>query len=112
MARCLAEMAQEQVAQLGLIAQSAQDGSITQDSQRAAPSMLVEAIKRIQLLTAASNNAAELGMNLLKANKELTHAETEPTPVTIAFTVKDARVDADDNIFAEPAAGQVPAAAA
>ncbi len=127
MARRLADMASAQVAQLEVMAHGAHDGAhygaVVPDAlgvpgmqasqaQRALPEKMIDAIKRVQLLTAASNNAAELGMNLLKANKELTHAEGEPTPVTIAFTVKDARVDADDNIFAEPAAGQVPAAAA
>ena len=66
---------------------------------------LADAVKRIQLLTVAANHAAELGMNLLKANKDLAGAEQAPTPVAIAFAVEDARRDANDSVFIEPAAG-------
>ncbi len=122
MARRLAQMAQVQVARLdviGPLAHGAREvgGADAQDVHDApdvenTSQKMVDAIKRIQLLMAASNNAAELGMNLLKANKELTHADGQPTPVRIAFTVKDARRDADDKLFAEPAAGAVSATAA
>ena len=54
------------------------------------PEKAVDAIKRVQLLSAAANHAAEIGMNLMKAHKELLAADEAPTPVAIAFGVQDA----------------------
>ena len=43
-----------------------------------------------------ANGAAEIGMNLLKASKDVKPDDDAPTPVAITFGVKDAKRH-DDN---------------
>lgn len=45
----------------------------------------------IALLTKIANGAAEIGLGLLKANKDMVPEDDAPTPVAITFGVKDAR---------------------
>jgi hypothetical protein len=45
----------------------------------------------IALLTKVANGAAEIGIGLLKANKDMTPEDDSPTPVAITFGVKDAK---------------------
>jgi hypothetical protein len=48
------------------------------------------ALKGIAALTQLSNQAAETGLNLLKANKDLKPEDDKPTPVQIFIGVKNA----------------------
>jgi hypothetical protein len=45
----------------------------------------------IALLTKIANGAAEIGLGLLKANKDMTPEDDLPTPVAVSFGVKDAK---------------------
>jgi hypothetical protein len=88
------------------VAQAALSGAATAQSLAAlaqvqaeriddsAPEQLIDAVKRVQMLTVAANHAAELGMNLMKANKELLGADEAPTPVAIAFGIEEATREA------------------
>lgn len=49
-----------------------------------------QALGDIAVLTKMANGSAEIGLNLLKANKEVPGAEDAPTPVQIVIGVKDA----------------------
>jgi hypothetical protein len=55
----------------------------------------IENLKGIGALSRLANSASEIGLNLLKANKEtvdgLNKAEEKPEPKQIIFTVQDAR---------------------
>jgi len=57
----------------------------------AEPEKSIEALQRIGLLTKMANASAEIGLNLLKANKDVTPDDDTPTPVAITFGVRDAR---------------------
>jgi hypothetical protein len=48
------------------------------------------ALGDIAVLTKMANGSAEIGLNLLKANKEVPGADDVPTPVQIVIGVKDA----------------------
>ena len=54
------------------------------------------ALGDIAVLTRMANGAAEIGMNLLKASKDVKPDDDSPTPVAITFGVKDAKCH-DDN---------------
>ena len=54
------------------------------------------ALGDIAVLTKMANGAAEIGLNLLKASKEVKPDDDAPTPVGITFGVKDAKRH-DDN---------------
>jgi len=49
------------------------------------------ALTDIAVLTKIANASAEIGTNILKANKDNITQEDEPTPVMITFGVQDAR---------------------
>lgn len=49
----------------------------------------------VAVLMKMANSAAEIGLNLLKANKDATPEDDKPTPVAVNFGVKDAK-RADD----------------
>jgi ABC-type transporter Mla subunit MlaD len=49
-----------------------------------------QALGDIAVLTKMANGSAEIGLNLLKANKEVPGAEDVPTPVQIVIGVRDA----------------------
>ncbi len=49
-----------------------------------------EALGDIAVLTKMANGSAEIGLNLLKANKEVPGTDDAPTPVQIIIGVKDA----------------------
>jgi len=52
----------------------------------------IDALKGIAVLTKMANSSAEIGLNLLRANKDAMTGEDEPpTPVAITFGVKDAK---------------------
>ena len=48
-------------------------------------------IASIALLMKVANSSSEIGLNLLKANKDMKPEDDEPTPVAVTFGVKDAR---------------------
>lgn len=48
-------------------------------------------LKGIAVLTRTANEASEIGVNLLKANKDISTEGDLPTPVSIIFGIKDAR---------------------
>ena len=54
------------------------------------------ALGDIAVLTRMANGAAEIGMSLLKASKDVKPDDDAPTPVAITFGVKDAKRH-DDN---------------
>lgn len=63
----------------------------------AEPEKSMEALTRIGVLTKLANASSEIGLNLLRANKDNMPPEDEPpTPVAITFGVKDAKRHADD----------------
>jgi hypothetical protein len=62
----------------------------------AEPEKSIEALQRIGLLTKMANASSEIGLNLLKANKDMAPEDDAPTPVGITFGVKDARRHDDD----------------
>lgn len=45
----------------------------------------------IALLTKIANGAAEIGIGILKANKDATPEDDKPTPVAVTFGIKDAK---------------------
>lgn len=49
-----------------------------------------QALGDIAVLTKMANGSAEIGLNLLKANKEVPGADDVPTPVQIVIGGKDA----------------------
>lgn len=57
----------------------------------AEPEKSMEALQCIGVLTKMANASSEIGLNLLKANKDAITQEDEPTPVMITFGVQDAR---------------------
>jgi hypothetical protein len=57
----------------------------------AEPEKSMEALQRIGVLTKMANASSEIGLNLLKANKDAITQEDDPTPVMITFGVQDAR---------------------
>jgi hypothetical protein len=61
----------------------------------ASPLESIEALKGVSALTRLANDSAEIGLNLLKANKEavdgLNKSDQTPEPKQIVFTVRDAR---------------------
>lgn len=63
----------------------------------AEPEKSMEALQRIGILTKMANSSAEIGLNLLRANKDaLTPDDEPPTPVGITFGIKNARRNEDD----------------
>jgi hypothetical protein len=63
----------------------------------AQPEKSMEALGRIGVLTKLANSSSEIGLNLLRANKDAMQVEDElPTPVAISFGIKDARRNAND----------------
>lgn len=57
----------------------------------AEPEKSMEALQRIGVLTKMANASSEIGLNLLKANKDTIAPDEEPTPVAITFAVADGR---------------------
>ncbi len=52
-------------------------------------------LQTVALLQKMANTSSEIGLNLLRANKDMQPEDDTPTPVAIAFGVKDAK-RADD----------------
>jgi transposase-like protein len=55
------------------------------------PLKSVNELQAVALLQKMANSSSEIGLNLLRANKDMTPEDATPTPVTITFGVKDAR---------------------
>lgn len=53
-------------------------------------------IASVALLMKVANTSSEIGLNLLRANKDMVPEDDKPTPVAITFGVKDAKRH-DDN---------------
>jgi hypothetical protein len=63
----------------------------------AEPEKSMEALQRIGVLTKMANASSEIGLNLLRANKDVVPVDEDPpTPVAITFGVVDARRHGDD----------------
>jgi len=62
----------------------------------AEPEKSVESLQRIAVLMKIANSSSEIGLNLLRANKDAMQIEDQPpTPVAITFGVQDARKNVD-----------------
>lgn len=57
----------------------------------AEPEKSAEALQRIAVLTKIANSSSEIGLNLLKANKDAAPEDDAPTPVAVTFGIKDAK---------------------
>jgi hypothetical protein len=51
----------------------------------------VAELQAVALLQKLANTSSEIGLNLLRANKDMTPEDDSPTPVAITFGVKDAK---------------------
>jgi hypothetical protein len=57
----------------------------------------LESLKGIAVLTRMANASSEIGLNLLRANKEAMQGEDEPpAPTSVVFLAQDARRHDDD----------------
>jgi transposase-like protein len=55
------------------------------------PMKSVNELQAVALLQKMANTSSEIGLNLLKANKDMTPEDAEPTPVAVTFGIKDAK---------------------
>lgn len=55
------------------------------------PLKSVVELQAVALLQKLANTSSEIGLNLLRANKDMTPEDDSPTPVAITFGVKDAK---------------------
>ena len=60
------------------------------------PMKSVSELQAMALLQKLANTSSEIGLNLLRANKDTAPPDDDPTPVTITFGVKDAKRYDDD----------------
>jgi len=68
--------------------------ALIDDAAPVSEDSLIE-LKGISALTRMANDAAEIPLNLLRANKDVTPEDDKPTPVSITFGVVDARRHGD-----------------